>query len=101
MTRNRKSRVFNFGTAYLRAGCLALAVPLIGIPDIANARQTPSDDVAAQIRLQGYPCDQPVTAHRDVGVSRPDSAVWILKCRNALYRVRLDPGMAARVTKLK
>jgi hypothetical protein len=101
MSRNRTLRVFNFSTAYLRAGCLALAVPLIGIADIANAAQTASDDIAAQIRLQGYWCDQPITAHRDVRVSRPDSAVWILKCRDDTYRVRLDPGMAARVTKLK
>jgi len=63
--------------------------------------QTSADDVAAQIRTQGYRCDAPVTAVRDVGRSRPDSAVWILTCGNARYRVRLVPDMAARVTKLK
>jgi hypothetical protein len=63
--------------------------------------QTPANDLAAQIRQQGYRCNQPITAVRDVGLSKPDSAVWILKCRNATYRMRLYPDMAAGVTNLK
>jgi hypothetical protein len=77
-----------------------LALVLIGVPYICNA-QTPADDVAAQIRSQGYRCDQPVTAKRDLSRSKPDSAVWVLNCRNATFRVRLDPNMAARINKLK
>jgi len=79
---------------------LALSVLLAAMAGAAHA-QTPSEDVAAQIRQQGYTCDQPVTAHRDVRRSKPDSAVWVLACRDALYRVRLSPDMSARVTKLK
>lgn len=63
--------------------------------------QTPANDVAAQVRSQGYECDEPITATRDARRSRRDSAVWILKCSNGAYRVRLDPDMSARVTKLK
>jgi hypothetical protein len=81
-------------------GCIAISGALIGMPCLSIA-QTPATDVAAQIRSQGYQCDQPVTATRDVKRSKPDLAVWVLKCRNAIYRVRLDPGMAAHVTKLK
>ncbi len=84
----------------LRPRGLALSVLLAAMAGTANA-QTPSEDVAAQIRQQGYACNQPVTAHRDVGRSRPDSAVWVLACRDAAYRVRLSPDMAARVTRLK
>ena len=79
---------------------LLLTSVFIGVSYTCNA-QTPADDVAAQIRSQGYRCDQPVTAKRDRGRSKPDSAVWVLNCRNAAFRVRLDPNMAARVTKLK
>ena len=79
---------------------LILTSALIGMSYTCNA-QTPADDVAAQIRIQGYRCDQPVTASRDRRRSKPDSAVWILDCRNATFRVRLDPTMAAHVTKLK
>ena len=79
---------------------LFLTSALIGVSYTCNA-QTPADDVAAQIRSQGYRCDQPVTANRDRRRSKPDSAVWILNCRNATFRVRLDPNLAAQVTKLK
>lgn len=77
-----------------------LALTLIAVPYTCNA-QTPADDVAAQIRSQGYRCDQPVAAKRDLRRSKPDSAVWVLYCRNVTFRVKLDPNMAARVTKLK
>jgi hypothetical protein len=53
--------------------------------------------LAAQIRRQGYRCDGPLTAERDAERSKPDEAVWVLKCANATYRIRLVPDMAARV----
>jgi hypothetical protein len=65
-----------------------------------SAQQTPADGIAAQIRAQGYRCDEPVSAERDPALSRPDEAVWILKCQNASYRVRLIPDLAARVEQL-
>lgn len=73
---------------------------LMGVPRLSES-QTPADDVAAQVRSQGFQCEQPIQATRNVTLSRPDSAVWVLKCRNAVYRVRLDPDMEAHVTKLK
>jgi hypothetical protein len=63
--------------------------------------QAPAGDIAAQVRSQGYACDEPVTAKRDVRLSKPDSAVWVLSCKNATYRVRLDPNLAADVVELK
>jgi hypothetical protein len=86
---------------FMRASLLlVLASALVGVSYTCNT-QTPADDVAAQIRVQGYRCDRPVTAKRDVRRSKPDSAVWVLNCGNATFRVRLDPNLAARVTKLK
>jgi hypothetical protein len=58
----------------------------------------PADIIAAQIRSQGYACSAPVEATRDPQASGPDSAVWVLACQNARYRVRLVPDMAAQVT---
>ena len=79
---------------------LAIVAALIGSPSPARL-QTPADDVAAQVRSQGHQCDGPVSASRDVELSRPDSAVWVLKCANASYRVRLNPdGMGAGIDKL-
>ena len=90
-----------------RVGCVGLALEfiiisgsLIGMVSSLHS-QTPAGDVAAQIRSQGYQCDQPATARRNVKLSKADSAVWTLKCRNAAYRVRLDPDMTAHVVMLK
>jgi len=63
--------------------------------------ETPDSIVATQLRVQGYACEEPSTATRDRRASRPDEVVWILRCKNADYRVELIPDMAARVTKLR
>jgi hypothetical protein len=61
--------------------------------------ETPADIVAAQIRTQGFRCDKALGAER---VSHaPNAAVWILRCGNATYRVRLTPNMAARVERIE
>ena len=60
----------------------------------------PANIIADQVRDQGYACDKSLTVERDPKYSRPDEPVWILKCDNASYRVRLVPGMAAKVERL-
>lgn len=68
----------------------------------ASAQTEPTKDLlAAQIRDQGYRCNRPLSASKDLRRSRADSAVWILRCDNASYRLRLTPDMAARVRRLK
>jgi len=59
------------------------------------------DTLAAQIRLQGTACDKPLSAVRDAKRSKPEEAVWVLKCENATYRIRLIPDMAAKVERLQ
>ncbi len=60
----------------------------------------PAEIIAAQIRDQGFSCDKALSAERDRERSTPDEAVWILKCENATYRVRLIPDQAADVKRL-
>jgi hypothetical protein len=67
---------------------------------IAQDVESPKDDIAAQIRAQGYACDQPQSATRDPQASRPDEEVWLLRCERASYRVRLIPDMAAQVERI-
>jgi hypothetical protein len=57
--------------------------------------------LAAQIRIQGVVCEKPISAVKDAKRSRPDYAVWVLKCSNAIYRVSRAPDMAAKVEQLK
>lgn len=59
--------------------------------------ESAKDIIAAQIRRQGYMCEQAESAVRDPSASRPDEAAWILTCNTASYRVRLIPGLAAKV----
>jgi len=67
---------------------------------IAENVESPKDDIAAQIRAQGYACEQPQSATRDAQASRPDEEVWLLRCEGASYRVRLIPDMAAQIERI-
>ena len=53
--------------------------------------------LADQIREQGNTCERADEAHRDETLSKPDEPVWILKCSNAVYRIRLRGNMASEV----
>jgi hypothetical protein len=65
------------------------------------AGQSPKEDIAAQIRTQGYVCERPLRAVRDARRSKPDYDVWVLKCSNATYRVGRYPDLAAKVEVLR
>ena len=64
------------------------------------AEETPQSMLSAQIRAQGFSCDKALGATRDKKRSRPDRAVWVLKCSNATYRVTRAPDMTAKVEPL-
>ncbi len=67
----------------------------------AAETEQPKEIIAAQISRQGYTCKSRQSAESDRAASRPDEAVWVLRCENASYRVRLIPDMAARVERIK
>ncbi|MGO4171725.1 hypothetical protein [Bosea sp. TAF32] len=70
-------------------------------PAAQAAEDLPPEMIAAQIRTQGFACDKALNATRDAERSRPDHAVWILKCGNATYRVSFAPDMAAKIEPLQ
>jgi len=84
------------GFATIAVSWLSAAPTII----LAAEQETPKDIIAAQFRRQGYACDNPQSAERDRERSKPDEAVWVLHCKEASYRVRLIPDMAARVAVL-
>ncbi|WP_024519539.1 hypothetical protein [Bradyrhizobium sp. Tv2a-2] len=57
--------------------------------------------LAARIRTQGFACDNPLEATRDTKLSKPNYAVWVLKCDNATYRISRHPNLVAKVEKLE
>ena len=80
------------------AACVATPA---GSQEQTDAKDTAADDiVAAQVREQGYPCEEPTSAERDQGSDGAQGESWILRCTNASYRVELVPDMAARVQKI-
>jgi hypothetical protein len=82
--------------AALLVGACAAAVLVVTTHGV-SAQDTPPEILAVQLREQGYRCDGPVAVQREAQSSRPDQAVWIVRCVNAAYRMRLNPDMAARV----
>jgi hypothetical protein len=82
---------------------LLCAALLCGLQTAARpaAAQGPQEELAAQIRTQGFACEKALGATRDRKRSRPDHEVWVLKCSNATYRVSRFPDMAAKVEPLR
>ncbi len=67
----------------------------------AAEEAAPSGIVAAQVRKQGFTCENPVSAKRDAEQSKPHKTIWLLQCKTERYRVRLVPKMAAKVERLE
>ena len=76
------------------------AAVVVNLGGGAAVAETPKGIIATQIRLKGFACDKPVSAERDRAASRPNETVWLLKCEDRSYRVRLVPDMAADVLPL-
>jgi hypothetical protein len=82
--------------------CIATLMVLVSCGGTALALdgEDPKDVIAAQLRDQGYACDNPQSATRDEDASGPDEAAWIVTCEGGSYRVKLVPDMAAKVEKI-
>ena len=88
------------GPVWFGSGVLAiLCMHLAWAADLAdpNATEQAKSILADQVRDQGNACARAEEAHRDLALSKPDEPVWILKCSNAVYRIRLLGDMAAEV----
>ena len=86
----------------VRSGVAAAGLlSLIGIAHSQNTPTvTPPEVLADQLRSQGYPCDRALSTEQDVVASKPHEAVWVVKCTNGNYRMRLIPGMTAKVERI-
>jgi hypothetical protein len=78
-------------------------VAMLGLAcDFAQAGGKMTKEIlAVQIRKQGFVCDKPESFERDAEHSKPHDAVWMLRCENGNYRVRLVPKMAAEVEQVR
>lgn len=80
------------------AAVLVMLAP--ALPDAALAQDTDVSIIAAQVRSQGFACDNPTGAERVADDSAPDQEVYTLACDGVTYRVKLIPDMAAEITKV-
>lgn len=80
-------------------GAFAVAL-LVSGGLVVWAQAAPPETLAAQLRLQGHRCDEPVTAQRDAQLSKPDETVWNLRGGNASSRMRLTPDLTAWIEEL-
>lgn len=99
MNQHRQLRQFKIMILTLAVVDLGIATACISWTTTVNAaEEQPAEVLAAQIRKQGFPCDQPGMA---VIESRAvDKIVWKLECKNATYLVHPIPGRAAIVEKI-
>ena len=67
---------------------------------VAAQQEKPAEIIAAQIRMQGFACDDPKRAEQDEKLSMPSQKVWVQRCANATYKIKLTPNMAAQVERL-
>lgn len=86
----------------LRSFCVA-CVTAYAISTSATAQEESVEMtvLADQIRSQGYPCSNPISAQRMAAESVQEEPVYQLKCESATYRIRLIPDQAAKVTRVK
>jgi hypothetical protein len=78
--------------------CVTAMVGLLGAAVGARAQDGTSADVLADaVRDRGFACGRALAAERDEAASRPDEAVWILRCDDATYRVRFPGDQAPQV----
>jgi hypothetical protein len=82
---------------------LAVLATSVGLrlASAAAQEEVPPEIIAVQIRKQGFACQTALSAVRDRKVSAPNAAVWVLRCGNATYRVRLTPDMAAQIERIE
>ena len=80
---------------------LVLALVLSSGGGLVAKAETAKNMLAAQIRTQGFACNKPLRATRDTKLSRPNYAVWVLKCTNAIYRIGRYPNLAAKVEEIR
>jgi hypothetical protein len=88
----------------MRSYFIAFGVGCLLLPNIvvlAMAQDTAVTVVANQVRSQGFVCSNPKSAERVEAQSLPLQPVYLLKCEDATYEVRIIPNQAATVTKVE
>jgi hypothetical protein len=80
---------------------LSILVLLLAVVPAHGRAQGPKDTLADTVRDRGFRCARAVSTEPDRAQSRPDEAVWILRCSDGRYRVRYPSDTAPQVVPLE
>jgi len=70
---------------------------VMAYPCLADETESVETIVSSVVRREGYKCEKPIKATKDVEDSIPEEMAWILKCKNATYKVQLLPHYLSAV----
>jgi hypothetical protein len=88
--------MLNYNRCILLAAAAGLQMQ--PVPSSAAQLEDTSKIIAAQLHKQGIACTMARDAIRKDVQSAPNVSVWIVRCEEATYRVRLIPRRQALVT---
>ena len=74
---------------------------VLTVPSMADDLESPETIISSVVRREGYKCEKPIKATKNVEDSIPEEMAWILKCKNATYKVQLLPHYLSAVEVLE
>jgi hypothetical protein len=80
---------------------LSALLCVLAVPCLADDLESPETIVSSLVRREGYKCEKPIKATKDLEDSVPDEMAWFLKCKNATYKVQLLPHYLSAVEVLE
>lgn len=73
----------------------------LAVPSLADDLESPETIISSVVRREGYKCEKLIKATKDLEDSVPEEMAWILKCKNATYKVQLLPHYLSAVEVLE
>lgn len=81
----------------MKVSKLSALLCVLTFPCLADDPESAETVISSVVRREGYKCEKPIKATKDVEDSVPEEMAWILKCKNATYKVQLLPHYLSAV----
>jgi len=79
--------------------CRLMSVALLVTATSAMGREAPIN-LLEIIQQQGYPCTKPISTQSDSAHANSGEVIWVVKCEDATYRIRLIANRPAQVERI-
>jgi hypothetical protein len=81
----------------MKVSKLSALLCVLAFPCLADDTESAETVISSVVRREGYKCEKPIKATKDVEDSVPEEMAWFLKCKNATYKVQLLPHYLSTV----